>query len=154
MSRIKYMPPTGTPIFSEAFQISAAYMQGNNTYTLPGTQLINNIGTVAMFPISTIFFNNTDGTISDLQFGATTNKLSDIFTVDGGRVFNAVYYNINGSTAPYDVWFNLNEAYSVSWSAFTGATGSLTGIFYYGKSPLSYFTVWAASNIPPLLIWV
>ncbi len=141
MSRIKYSPPNGTPIFSEVFSISAAYLQGNNTYVLPGTQLINTIGNIAMLPIATIFCNDTDGTINDLQFGASTNRLSDIFTVDGGRRFNAVYYNINGTTAPYDVWFNLNEAYNVSWNGFTGGSGNLTGIFYYGKMPLSTFQI-------------
>ena len=139
MSRIKYLAPAGTPIFSEVFSISAAYIQGNNSYILPGTQQINAIGNIAMLPIATIFFNNTDGSLDSLQFGTISNKLSDFFTLDGGRAVNTVYYNINGSTAPYDEWFNLADAYQVSWNSFTGGSGDLNGVFYYSKMPLSLF---------------
>ena len=139
MSRIKYIAPAGTPIFSEVFSIPASYIQGNNSYILPGTQQINAIGNIAMLPIATIFFNNTDGSIDSLQFGTNSNKLSDFFTLDGGRAINAVYYNINGTTAPYDVWFTLSDFYTVYWSGFNGGSGNLNGIFYYGKMPLALF---------------
>jgi len=139
MSRIKYSPPNGTPIFSEVFRIPASYLQGNNSYVLPGTQLISTIGTIAMLPITTIFFNNTDGSLDSLQFGTISNKLSDFFTLAGTRAINAVYYNINGSTAPYDEWFNLADAYQVSWSNFNGGSGDLNGVFFYSKMTLSLF---------------
>lgn len=133
------MSPTGTPIFSEVFTITNNFLIANNTFVLPGTQLINSIGNVAILPISTIFCNSTNGRLTDLQFGTTTIQLSEAFTVNSGESFNAVYYNLTGGAPPYGVWNNLNEAYQVYWSGYNGTSGDLKGIFYYGKLPLATF---------------
>jgi len=139
MSRIKYTPPMGTPIFSEVFTVTNDFLTGNNTYVLPGTQLISSVGNMAILPISTIFCNSTNGRISDLQFGTTTIQLSESFIVNAGESFNAIYYNLLGGAPPYGVWNSLSEAYQLYWSGYNGTSGNLKGIFYYGKLPLTIF---------------
>lgn len=139
MSKIKYTPPPGVPIQSEYFSIPASFIQGNNTYILPGTQLLGG-GTLAIIPLNVIFSNWTDGTIQQLNFGSSSNFLTEPFDLDGFRVIAPAFYTITGiNTIPYDTWSSLDSYFQVNWNGTTSGAGFLNGIFYYTLLPLNKF---------------
>lgn len=138
MSRIKYIAPLGVPIQSEYFSITANYIQGNNSYILPGTLALSG-GALAIIPISVIFSNWTDGTIQRISFGTSGNFLTEEMDIDGNRVMAPAFYNLGASAPPYDVWGSLDLYFQVNWTGFTGGGGFLNGVFYYTLLPLNQF---------------